>query len=131
MGLLQIPFFTTSRCGEASWFRGFTTGFSFLRRLICNSPTIPLILWKKQDLVTTLSNLAHLKLSPAGMVFNSCSGENYQINDSANLIIHFMQTGKSTREICDILAKTYNLSCKQALADFLEFKLQLAIFGLV
>ncbi len=73
----------------------------------------------------------HLSLSQAGLVFDSRSGDSYQINDSASLIIKLFQSHKSAEDVAEALAKTYNLNKEQALSDILEFQTQLSIIGLI
>lgn len=77
-----------------------------------------------------MSNLAHLSLSKSGLVFDSCSGDSYQINASANLIIQLFLAEKSPENIAEILAQKFSLKYEQALLDVLDFKTQLSIMGL-
>ena len=76
-------------------------------------------------------NLSHLSLSRAGLVFDSRTGDSYQINSSAILIIKLFQTNKSLEEISRILVENFSLTYEQALLDILEFKTQLSIIGLI
>jgi hypothetical protein len=76
-------------------------------------------------------NLSHLSLSLAGLVFDSRTGDSYQINSSAILIIKLFQTKKSLEEISKILVENFSLTYEQALLDILEFKTQLSIIGLI
>lgn len=73
----------------------------------------------------------HLSLSQSGLVFDSRSGDSYQINDSASLIIKLFQSHKSAEDVAETLARTYNLNKEQALSDVLEFQTQLSIIGLI
>ncbi len=75
-------------------------------------------------------NISHLSLSQSGLVFDSRSGDSYQINDVASLIISLLQVDKSAEEISKILTETYSISYEQALSDVLEFQVQLNIIGL-
>lgn len=76
-------------------------------------------------------NTNHLSLSQSGLVFDSRSGDSYQVNDSASLIIKLLQADKSVEEIAESLVSAYSLSFEQALSDVLEFRVQLSISGLI
>lgn len=78
-----------------------------------------------------MKNISHLNISQTGLVFDSRSGNSYQVNESAVLIIKFFHENKSLEEITQAMVKTYELSEKQALADILDFQAQLSIVGLV
>lgn len=78
-----------------------------------------------------MTDLSHINLSKTGLVFDSRSGDSYQINDSAIFIIKLLQLKKSTTEASNLLAENYNLTNEQALSDILEFKNHLSIIGLI
>lgn len=77
-----------------------------------------------------MANINHLNLSQAGLVFDSRSGDSYQLNASANSIIMLFQANKSPEEAAQILSREFLISPENALSDILEFQVQLFIIGL-
>ncbi|MBU6339701.1 MAG: PqqD family peptide modification chaperone [Rickettsiales bacterium] len=76
-------------------------------------------------------NISHLNISKTGLIFDSRSGNSYQINESGSLIINLLHDNKSLEEIAEIMVKTYDINEKQALIDVLDFQAQLSIVGLI
>jgi len=75
-------------------------------------------------------NLTHLNLSKAGLVFDSRTGDSYQLNESASRIIALFQGSKSPEEAAKTISNEFNISSEDALNDITDFQLQLSIMGL-
>lgn len=75
-------------------------------------------------------NIDHLNLSKSGLVFDSRTGDSYQLNISARRIIELLQIDQSVEKAAEILADEFNINYEAALGDMIEFQLQLSIMGL-
>lgn len=78
-----------------------------------------------------MSSVVNLSISQAGMAFDSSTGESYQLNEAASLILGCVQQGKSTEEIAQLLAQKYQIAYERALTDVLEFQVQIQLLGII
>lgn len=78
-----------------------------------------------------MNDLDHLILSKSGFIFDSRSGDAYQSNEVANVMIKLLQSKSSIDDIAKTLAELYSLDQGQALIDVLEFQNHLSIIGLL
>jgi hypothetical protein len=69
-------------------------------------------------------------MSLTGMAFDPETGDSYQLNESARLMLTLLQNSFSLDEITAQVSKNFGLSYEQALTDVLEFQVQLKILGL-
>lgn len=77
-----------------------------------------------------MTNIHYLNFSKAGLVFDSRSGDSYQLNAAANRIITLFQAQKSPEETAAILSEEFQITPANALCDVLEFQVQLSLIGL-
>lgn len=77
-----------------------------------------------------MSNIRSINISTTGMAFDPKTGESFQLNDSAKLIIGLTQKGLSTEEVAKKLASTFKIPFEQALTEVMEFEVQLQILGI-
>jgi PqqD family protein of HPr-rel-A system len=77
-----------------------------------------------------VSQLSHLTLSQAGLVFDSRTGDSFQLNASAQLILNCLQRGMTLDQTAESLSQNFGITQGQALTDVLEFQVYLNIIGL-
>lgn len=77
-----------------------------------------------------MSRVRSLSISSNGMAFDPQTGDSFQLNESAKLIIHHLQKGLSSEEVAKKLAFTFNTTYEKALTDVLEFQVQIEALGL-
>ncbi|MBI2711351.1 MAG: PqqD family protein [Bdellovibrio sp.] len=77
-----------------------------------------------------MSKINYLNISTGGIAFDPKTGESFQLNESAALIISLMQKGMSTEEIAKRLAKQFKLTYEHALTEVMEFEVQLEVIGI-
>jgi hypothetical protein len=77
-----------------------------------------------------MPNIRYLNMSSTGMAFDPKTGESFQLNDSAQLIITLTQKGLGTEEVAKKLASTFKIPYEQALTEVMEFEVQLQILGI-
>src|SRR4051812_14641724 len=79
---------------------------------------------------TKVPRVKMLNISHTGMAFDPESGDSFQLNESAKLILALQQQGLALEEITNRVAAEFNISHEQALTDVLEFQVQLKILGI-
>ena len=77
-----------------------------------------------------MSNIRYLNISTTGMAFDPKTGESFQLNDSAKLMIELSQKGLETEEVAKKVAATFKIPYEQALTEVMEFEVQLRILGI-
>jgi len=65
------------------------------------------------------------------MVFDPQTGESYQLNEAAKVIMELMQDQKDQNTIIAKMVEEFSITEAQALTDFLEFEIQIKILGLM
>jgi hypothetical protein len=78
-----------------------------------------------------MPELKFIHITTKGMVFDPQTGDSFQINETAKIILELMQDGNSQDEVIKKITKIYAISFEEALTDFLEFKLQLRVLGML
>ncbi len=78
-----------------------------------------------------MNKIKFLHITNKGMAFDPQTGESFQLNESARLIMELMQDQSELKNIITKMTEKYSISEEQALTDFLEFEIQMKILGLV
>lgn len=76
-----------------------------------------------------MSNFKHWNLAAKGMAFDPQTGESFQLNDSARLILSLVREGRSPEEVSRELARSFGIPYERAITDVLEFLVQLDLMG--
>lgn len=66
-------------------------------------------------------------LSEVGIVFDPQTGESFQLNQSAYLIVSLLKQDKNIEEIAQVLAQKYQITYEQALTDVLAFQVEMDV----
>lgn len=72
-----------------------------------------------------MADCRHWNIAAKGMAFDPESGESFQLNGSARLILEWTRDGKSPEDISNEMSKRFGVSYESALTDVLEFLVQL------
>ena len=72
-----------------------------------------------------MSNVRHWNIAAKGMAFDPESGESFQLNPSARLILERTGEGKSPEEVSAEIVTKFGVTYESALTDVLEFLVQL------
>ncbi len=76
-----------------------------------------------------MSGFKHWNISEAGMAFDPQTGESFQLNRSATLIIEMIRQGEAPETIAKEISQRFGVPYEQALTDVLEFQVHLEILG--
>ena len=77
-----------------------------------------------------MSKIQYLNLSSSGIAFDPKTGDSFQLNETAYLIVSLMQQGWSTEEIAKKFSSTFKIPYEQALTEVIEFEVQLGVIGI-
>jgi PqqD family protein of HPr-rel-A system len=72
-----------------------------------------------------------LHITNKGMAFDPQSGDSYQLNAPAVIILELLQDKIDQDEIVRKISEQFNISPENALTDVLEFIIQLRVLGLI
>lgn len=78
-----------------------------------------------------MTDIKFLHITNKGMAFDPQTGDSFQLNDPAKMILEMMQDGVDQEEIIQKVSQSYGLPYEQILTDVLEFGIQLKILGLI
>ncbi len=73
----------------------------------------------------------NLALSESGFAFHSSTGDTFILNDSANFILHLIQTGKNEDEILNSMIDEFEVEKNTAEKDLKDFISQIKNFNLI
>lgn len=71
-----------------------------------------------------------LVFSSESFAFNPATGESYTTNPCGKIVVDLLASGKDVETIARTISKRYGVSFEKALADSLEFRGQLRMYGL-
>ena len=72
-----------------------------------------------------MSDCKNWNIAVKGMAFDPETGESFQLNDSARVILSLIREGLSPEEISAEVSKRFNIPYEKAITDVLEFLVQL------
>ena len=72
-----------------------------------------------------MSDCRQWNISAKGMAFDPVSGETFQLNSSARLILERIRDGHSPEEVSAEVSRKFGVTYERALTDVLEFLVQL------
>ena len=75
------------------------------------------------------NRLQQLATNAEGFCFDPRTGETYQLNETAQVILHALRGGQSDTVAAQTLADTYSIPLSEALSDTKEFLQMLRIYG--
>jgi hypothetical protein len=78
-----------------------------------------------------MNKIKFVHITNKGMAFDPQTGESYQLNESARIIMELMQDQKDQNTIIAKMVEHFSISQAQALTDYLEFEIQMKILGLM
>ncbi|MBU2446857.1 MAG: PqqD family protein [Bacteroidetes bacterium] len=73
----------------------------------------------------------NLALSESGFAFHSSTGDTFLLNDSANFILHLIQSEKNEDEVLESIVDTFEVEKNTAEKDLKDFLSQVRNFNLV
>ena len=77
-----------------------------------------------------MSGIKFLHITNKGMAFDPQTGDSFQLNPPARMILELLQDNIEENEIISKLCTEYEITKEQSLTDVLEFKIQLKILGI-
>ncbi len=77
----------------------------------------------------TSARLQQLATNNQGFCFDPRTGETYQLNDSAQVLLEALKQGASDTDAARVLADTFSISLSEAQSDTHEFLQMLRIYG--
>jgi hypothetical protein len=78
-----------------------------------------------------MNEMKFLHVTNKGMAFDPQSGDSYQLNEAAVMILELLQDKIEQDEIVSKISTYFMISPEEALTDVLEFKIQLKVLGLI
>lgn len=75
------------------------------------------------------TRLQQLATNNEGFCFDPGTGETYQLNESAQVLLSALRSGSSEKEAARILAETFTITASEAQSDTNEFLQMLRIYG--
>ena len=72
-----------------------------------------------------MADCRHWNIAAKGMAFDPESGESFQLNGSARMILERTREGRSPEEVAHEIARKFGVTYERALTDVLEFLVQL------
>lgn len=73
----------------------------------------------------------NLALSESGFAFHSSTGDTFLLNDSANFILHLIQSEKNEDEVLESIVDIFEVEKNTAEKDLKDFLSQVRNFNLV
>lgn len=73
----------------------------------------------------------NLALSESGFAFHSSTGDTFLLNDSANFILHLIQSEKNEDEVLESIIDIFEVEKNTAEKDLKDFLSQVRNFNLV
>jgi PqqD family protein of HPr-rel-A system len=73
----------------------------------------------------------NLALSESGFAFHSSTGDTFLLNETANLIMHLIQSEKNEDEIVKLLVEDFDVEKNSAEKDLKDFLTQVKNFNLI
>ena len=78
-----------------------------------------------------MSDIKFLHITNKGMAFDPQTGDSFQLNEPAKMILELLQDKIEEEEILKKITNEFQISHERAFSDLLEFKIQLKILGIV
>ena len=75
------------------------------------------------------ARLQQLATNNEGFCFDPGTGETYQLNESAQILLTALRSGSSEVEAAKILAEAFTITLSEAQSDTYEFIQMLRIYG--
>jgi hypothetical protein len=72
-----------------------------------------------------MSNIRNWNIAVKGMAFDPQTGESFQLNETAKLILMLVREGRSVEDISSEVSKRFGVNYEQALTDVYEFLVHL------
>lgn len=73
----------------------------------------------------------NLALSESGFAFHSSTGDTFLLNDTANFILHLIQSEKNEDEVLESIVDIFEVEKNTAEKDLKDFLFQVRNFNLV